>query len=67
MYVCNCKAVKEAEVRARAKRSCFTFAYYIQLTSGSCCKCLPVIKRIVDENYSEAKDTRARDDSASAS
>jgi len=68
MYVCNCHGVTEAEVIERAKRSCFTFAYYIQLTrSKGCCKCLPTIRGIVDENYAEAKETRARDDRASAS
>ena len=55
MYVCNCHGITEAQVREKASSSCFAFAHYsTQCRSGGCCKCLPKVKEIVNEEYEKA-------------
>ena len=51
MYACICHAVTEDEVKHKAQTSCFAFAHYTTelKCNKSCCKCLPRIKEIINE------------------
>ncbi len=49
MYVCNCHGITEAEVRDKVHNNCFTYAHYTMSCKSGCCKCLPRIKEIIDE------------------
>lgn len=50
MYACICHAVTEQQVRDKIVSSCFTYAHFsVQCKRAGCCKCLPRIKELIDE------------------
>ena len=58
MYVCVCHAVTAQQVRDRTAASCFTFAHYtIKCKHSGCCKCLPRIKEICNEERNKRTHT----------
>lgn len=54
MYACICHDVTEQEVRDKAHTNCFTMAHYVTTCNIKCCKCLPRIKELINEE-NEAK------------
>lgn len=57
MYVCVCHAVNEESVRKLARDSCFAFAAMCQVMKDnkSCCKCVPRIKELINEEKQQQK------------
>lgn len=53
MYLCVCRGVTEQDVtdRVNESQSCFLFAGIATALkgSGSCCKCLPRTREVIDE------------------
>ena len=58
MYACICHNVTEQQVRDKAHSSCFSYAHYSkQCRLNGCCKCLPRIKELINEEKQTYSDT----------
>jgi len=56
MYACICRGITEQNVIDMVNHNCFTYAHYSSLCRGDkgCCKCLPRIKELINEEYSKS-------------
>ena len=58
MYVCSCYGITESQVKHKADTGCFAFAYFaMKCKSNGCCKCLPRIKELINEENQAYSDT----------